>query len=105
MADNVIPFKPKGAAPEDDDRERHEEIEAFNALIAQGKATRPSKTDDPSDKTIDKLMDKLGDLTWQIIRCRAVNAYQLEYKLEILREMTGFSMRVIEPCSNLSAAT
>ena len=47
-------------------------------------------------------MDKLGDLTWQIIRCRAVNAYQLEYKLEILREMTGFSMRVIEPCSNLS---
>jgi hypothetical protein len=74
-------------------------------LIAQGKATRPSKTDDPSDKTIDKLMDKLGDLTWQIIRCRAVNAYQLEYKLEILREMTGFSMRVIEPCSNLSAAT
>ena len=110
MADNVIPFKPKGAPPEDDDRERHAEIEAFNALygeylIARGKATQLSKTDDPSDKTIDKLMDQLGDLTWQIIRCRAVNAYQLEYKLEILREMTGFSMRVIEPCSNLSAAT
>jgi hypothetical protein len=32
MADNVIPFKPKGAPPEDDDRERHAEIEAFNAL-------------------------------------------------------------------------
>ena len=35
MADNVIPLKPKGAPPEDDDRERHAEIEAFNALYGE----------------------------------------------------------------------
>ena len=35
-------------------------------------------------------MDKLGDLTWQIIRCRVVNAYPLEYKSEILLQMTVF---------------
>jgi hypothetical protein len=77
----------------DDEAERMEAIEAFNTVAAryqylQSEITRPGPTrKNPADKHLDNLMDQQEGALWEVIRTRGILPYQVDFKLQVLRDL------------------
>jgi hypothetical protein len=84
MTDNVV------ALNSDDESERHE---AFANVAAryqylQREITKPGPEDArQSDNHFDNLMDQKDGALWDVIRTHAVSPYQVDFKLQVLREL------------------
>jgi hypothetical protein len=72
----------------EDEEERSKAIDAFNTVAAryqflQSEATKTGL----SDKQRDALSDEQDVAIWNVIRTHAEASYQVDFKLQILREL------------------